>query len=65
MVLGHKDNPVHKPFPIMHTDGSGEEFLGRYPQIVKLWKQYFKSKHICDVYKFMSIINTIINSLAF
>ena len=39
----------------MHTDGSSGEFLAQYPQVVKLWKQYFqnhKSKCVANMWKF-------------
>ena len=42
VVLEHKANQKHNSYPIMHTDGSGGEFLAQCPQMEKLWKQYFQ-----------------------
>ena len=57
VVLGHKANEVHNSYPIMSTHGSGREFLAKYPQIIKLWKQHFKDHrsdyYLCVIYKYV------------
>ena len=46
---------MHNSYPIMNTDGSGGEFLAQYPQVIKLWKQYFQDRR--SKYHVMYVLN--------
>ena len=61
VVLGHKANEVHNSYPIMSTHGNGREFLAKYPQIIKLWKQHFKD-HRSDYYLCARVIYKYVRS---
>ena len=45
----HEANQKHISYPVTYTDGSGEEFLEQYPQMVKLWKQYFRITKVITI----------------
>ena len=48
IIMGHKVNQVYDSFPVMSTAGTAQDFLQKYPVVVKLWRKYFTESTACS-----------------